>query len=361
MRRGLTFAIVLFYASALPAREGDRAASMARTAAAITQECRRAAGGDWERWIGQLRPFRDDLAALIGRAERQPRPTVAGVAVPALLEARGRRPLFEVDPRWQARYLFAPDSLARWQSEDPVTKVARWLAARNVDLIFVPVPKMTEVYARRVVGRVPPDGIVAPQMRRLILDLLRKDVEVIDLLPAFLSAPNRDADPLYYVADPHWSLRGKSIAAKLIAERLGAYEFARQAAAKPRAFVLKAAVKTIHGAAWDAMTQSQRARVSTATAERGVTVAPAAAGGPVTADSPVLFIGDSYNDGLVELVAAAINMPVSSLANGAQTTGGIAALVRDPVLLEKRRVVVWVNCTLALQMDWPLPPLAPGR
>jgi hypothetical protein len=330
-------------------------------AARLMEECRRAAGGDWDKWQRQLQPFRDQLKGLIKKAEAQVPAAEKDKPAPyAVLEAPGRVPLFEVDPQWQVRYLVQPESLDTWRSEDPVTKVTKWLRERQIDVIFVPVPKMTEVYASRIASATPRDGIVAPHMRKLILDLVRKDVEVIDLLPAFLGAPRRDAEPLYNAADPHWSQRGRRLAAAAISERLRRYDFVHDASSRPKAFRLEPAEVTVKGAAWDAMTEAQRARVAAATTERGVKVV-ATAQPAIVPDSPVLFIGDSYNVRLEELVAAELNMPVSSLANGAQTTGAIAAFVRDPSLLAKRRVVVWVNTSLALQMEWPLPPLGPAR
>jgi hypothetical protein len=354
-------ALVLCVIAAAPARAEVRSVTMERLAERLIAECRRAAEGDWDRWQRQLQPFRDQLKALVKKAESQVPAAAANQRPPdALLEAPGRVPLFEVDPQWQVRYLIEPESLKTWQSEDPVPKVTKWLRERGIDVIFVPVPKMTEVYAARMVAATPRDGIVAPHMRKLILDLVRKDVEVVDLLPAFLGAARRDTDPLYHAADPHWSQRGRRIAAAAIAERLRRYKFAQDALERRKAFRFETTQTTVRGAAWDAMTEAQRARVAPATIERGLKVVPNAKPA-IVPDSPVLFIGDSYNHGLPEFVAAELNMPVSSLANGAQTTGAIAALVRDPSLLANRRVVVWVNTALALMMEWPLPPLEPAR
>jgi hypothetical protein len=360
-RNVIALVLCLIAPAPAPARADERSATMARLAERLIAECRRAAGDDWDKWQRQLQPFRDQLKALVKKAESQVPAAAPNQRPPdALLEAPGRVPLFEVDPKWQVRYLIEPESLKTWQSEDPVTKVAKWLRERDIDLIFVPIPKMTEVYAARMVAATPRDGIVAPHMRKLMLDLVRKDVEVVDLLPAFLGAPRRDAEPLYHAADPHWSQRGRRVAAAAIGERLRRYEFVQDALKRRKAFRFETTETTVRGAAWDAMSAAQRARVAPATIERGLKVV-ANARPAIVSDSPVLFIGDSYNYGLAEFVAAELNMSVSSLANGAQTTGAIAAMVRDPSLLADRRVVVWVNTTLALMMDWPLPPLEAAR
>src|ERR1019366_10596082 len=91
---------------------------------------------------------------------------------------------------------------------------SKWLRSANVDLIFVPVPKMIEVYANKVVPGVPPDGIVAPHMRKLFFDLLSQDIEIVDLLPSYLAAAKADPEPLFMPADSHWSDRAQQIAAR---------------------------------------------------------------------------------------------------------------------------------------------------
>src|SRR5437879_1631055 len=103
----------------------------------------------------------------------------------------------------------------------------------------MPVPKMTEAYPDRQAQPCPADRIVAPHLRRLWLELLQKDVEVIDLLPAFLAMPDRDAQPLYFPDDPHWGPRGWHVAAKILAERLQRYLYVRCAREKPPIFQLE--------------------------------------------------------------------------------------------------------------------------
>lgn len=65
---------------------------------------------------------------------------------------------------------------------DAVRATSRWLKKQGIDLLFVPAPKMAEIYTDSIVLRgVPADQIVSPHMRKLLFELLADDVEVVDL------------------------------------------------------------------------------------------------------------------------------------------------------------------------------------
>ena len=139
---------------------------------------------------------------------------------------------------------------------------ARWLEQKGIDLLFVPVRKMTEVYPESFTEHCPPDRIIAPQVRRIMLELLEEDVEVVDLLGPLLNECDSDAEPLYLPADPHWGPRAYGIAARLIADRLARHDFVARAKASPptcewAAGPYKAADE---GAAFPAMNPDQRRR-----------------------------------------------------------------------------------------------------
>src|SRR5207245_10054900 len=140
-----------------------------------------------------------------------------------LLEAVGDPPLFEQEPDSFLMYLLKPEALETFRRRKPLAVLSRWLRSQGIDLVFMPVPKMTEAYPDRQAQPCPADRIVAPHLRRLWLELLQNDVEVIDLLPTFLAMPDRDAQPLYFPDDPHWAPRGWHVAAKILAERLQRY------------------------------------------------------------------------------------------------------------------------------------------
>jgi hypothetical protein len=327
----------------------------------IREECRRNAGGDWDRWEEQSRPYRDDLGARV-RAAKPYNPTAEGTCFEgraAVLEGKGDFPLFEAAPGFYLAYLLDPKNMDAFRKERPVIAGARWLQRRGIDVLFVPVPKMTEVYPEHFADHCSPDRVVAPHMRRLLLDLLEADVEVVDLLPTFLEERDKDPAPLYQPADTHWAPRAQAIAARVIAARLKRYDFVARALAGPA--VSKAVESPYHpaswGAAFPALTPAQRRRAEKAHPQTCLTVTDLAGGQLMSPRSQVVLIGDSYNFGLIELLGREINLPVCNLHAGSQTTQRFKDFLRDPGLLEECKVVVWLVCGSSLIAPWPLPPV----
>ena len=137
--------------------------------------------------------YRASLYARIGEAKPY-NPTAEGTfeARSRVLEGRGDFALFESSPENYLRYLYDPESLKQFRTRRPVVAAARWLKSLGIDVIFVPVPKMTEVYPEHFADHCPSDRFVAPQVRRIVLELLESDVEVVDLLASFLDASDTD-------------------------------------------------------------------------------------------------------------------------------------------------------------------------
>ena len=158
-----------------------------------------------------------------------------------VLESLGDPPRFEAWPSSYLRYLAkAPLSTSEFISQtgfvSSIDAISRWLASHGIDLIFVPVPKMTEVYPDQFIRETPADRIVAPPMRRAIHDLLDRGVEVVDLLPVFLEARKKKGPSLYQYCDPHWTWEGQRIALEEIVKRLRRYPVVRKAQSGPRLY-----------------------------------------------------------------------------------------------------------------------------
>ena len=208
-----------------------RAAAIRRTIESIRAECRREAQGDWDRWIARLAPLRDELRVKIP----PPVPTIPPRKGPSRPRGGpGRQGSFSAvrsgsGPLSPARGRAEP--LEAFRRSRAVIDGSRWLRWQGIDVLFVPVPKMTDVYPESFSDRCPPDRIIAPQMRRVLLELLEQDVEVVDLLGPLLQERDSEAEPLYLPADPHWGPRGHRIAARLIASRLAHYDFVARATA----------------------------------------------------------------------------------------------------------------------------------
>jgi len=369
MTRRFAAALIVFVCgSTLAAEEAirSRAEAISTALSVIDAEYRQWSGGSWTEWNARVQPFRNELAQKIAEARpNNPASTSAFFeARGAVLEARGDPPLFEIAPETYLRYLTEPVDVTRLAETHAALRsvpiVSRWLAARGIDLIFVPVPKMTEVYPDRVCATVPPGRLAAPHTRSIIHDLLLADVEVLDLLPLLLAARDAGAGSLYEAADPHWSKEGQMVAVTEIVHRLRRYDFVRHAMAEPPRFRALYAEAPSPQAGFGALNPAQAEHVRpflTVLEENPERLD----GGPVLVpSSPILFIGDSYIGRLPPRVALRLNMPLSSMQAAGQTTEAIGDLVRDPQLLEGRRVVIWIVNAASVGRaapDWKLPPL----
>ena len=335
-----------------------RAAAIRETMASLRDECAKAAGGDWDRWSAQLAPMRSGLAARVQAAQPfNPKATGSFEGRSIVLAGRGDFPLFEPAPDVYLMHVLRPASLDPLRESRPVTAAARWLERKGIDLIFVPVPKMTESHPEPFVEPCPSDRIIAPHVRRAIFELLEDEVEVVDVLPAFLRERDPGADPLYQPADPHWAPRGQAIAARMVADRLSRYEFVARAKESPRFCEWATApyLKVEDGTAFPALNPEQQ-RLARAAQPKTQPSANRCIRPIHDATSPVVCIGDSYNAGFLELLAREINLPVHNLTGGGNTSHAFKGMVRDPSLLEHARVVVWLLCDSSLKGPWPMPP-----
>lgn len=130
-------------------------------------------------------------------------------------------------------YLLAGDLGAQEQRYNPLANLValkKYLAQTGTELLFVAVPNKEEIYYDRMgsLPVLPEGGIIHPYSRKIVADLQKKGVEVVDLLPAFLAAKELDtvqAEPVYQRQDTHWTNRGLTIAAQLIAARIKQYRW----------------------------------------------------------------------------------------------------------------------------------------
>jgi SGNH hydrolase-like domain, acetyltransferase AlgX len=332
--------------------------------AAIEAECRRAAGGDWAKWQWDTAPYRADLKAKVEALK--PLPSL-GPGYPGLhyqpLEGCNGFPLFQVDPRDHIGYLYEPEKLDAFWEERSVVAASRWLRQKGIDLIFVPVPKMTEVYIDHFLSACPSDGIVAPHVRHTLVDLLKQDVEVVDCLPLFRPLRDTDSEYLYNAADPHWGPRAMRIAAKEIAGRIERYKFGARARytlpitrTTPETLWLEAAVGGIGSGVWLTLSAEQAARAKQVQTTVLSQVYPR--NGEYLPDdpsSPVLLIGNSFVTWFKEQLVKELNLLVSLDQAGGQTTEAFVDFLRDPSILAHTRVIVWLTTEQHMTQFKPMP------
>jgi len=356
-----------------PSMDAARARAIQETKRSILDELHTYGNGTWKDWDLKVTPFRRDLRAKIDSATPN-NPGVSGriEARSEVLPNNGSPILFEIAPKFYLEYLLKVGAIKEWNSSRKVARLiintSRWFENRGIDLVVVPVPKLTEVYANTFSEMAPPDLRVAPHMRRLFYELSENDVEIIDLLPTFLAHQKAGNEPLYFPADNHWSQAGSILASQEIRKRLSRYEFIQDAIQAKMLFDTYVQVRRFDGVGLTALTITQQIAVSDALRENLVLVQGK---GERTSektwlaqDSSVVVMGDSFvhypdpgavpSRNMLATLAANLNMPIADYSKGAQRLNDpLLQFLRDPSLLENCKVAVLVlnNGTIG-RTDW---------
>lgn len=361
-----------------------RARSIQETKDSILQELNDFGDGDWLEWHNKLMIFRANLAAKITPlTPNNPNAEGRDEARSTVLQNNGRPLLFEIKPEYYLRYLYAVPSIDDWDGSRKVvsllTKISEWYALHGIDLIVVPVPRMTEVYPDTITKQTPDNLRVAPHMRRFIYELLENDVEVIDLLPVFLDHRKFENPPLYFPIDPHWSQTGSILAVQEIRNRLTRYDVIQKSLQRAPQFNTFLYERLFEGAGLGALNSQQFESVLPSLKETVVFVQgtefPLKRGAWIFEDSPVLVTGDSSvhyprpqetttGTNMVSALAVALNRPLTDYSKGGQKLNDpLAQFLREPTLLEGRKVAILVlsNATLARDDLDNLPPPIEGE
>jgi hypothetical protein len=350
-------------------RDGARVAArrreqIAKDAEAIRAECQAAAGGDWDRWESQTESHRSALKARLAALKNYDQPKGwSNMTTYDALEGSNGFPLFEIGARQTLAYLVDPKPFAGLRAGRPVVAAQRWLHERGIDLMLVVVPTMPDVYVEKFVEPCPPDGIIAPHVRATFLDMMASDVEVVDGWRLFREL--RGGDYLYNTADHHWTPRGMREMAKEIARRLARFDVASNAMVGERITKGTPEPYRIQGChepgielqmGWCMLSEEQRQRARAAhpaTADH-ITYAD---GSRIEDDrgSPVLLIGNSFVEGLQELLVQALNLGVACDWESGSTTQQFGEFLREPERLQGVRVVIWVTTEYHMTTFFPMP------
>lgn len=306
-----------------------RAARMASMAKGLRAELARSGAGTWARWSQQLAPVRSELERL------------------AQGSRRGRNGF--VLNRNAVDYLRDEDLEAGQNGTRPVevlVSFSQQLKKKGIDFIYVPIPAIEEVYPENFLASLPSDHVVQPLGRKLLLTLLERDVDVVDLLPLFRAAGQ--GYRLGLKADDHWNYLQLELAARHVAERLAQYGLSMASASR------------------------YETRAITIAGDRGISamhqvVSPDGRLYDDVERAPVLVVGDSNlqvyqyanadvrnageHAGFTAHLARALGAPVSLIASGGFTP---AVLNRERRAFEGRRVVIFVGSVAVLsRIPWP--------
>jgi hypothetical protein len=211
-------------------RVPTREEAMYRTAERIRAQLREYGGGSWETWAERLTDYRSDIRGYVEnwKVYKWPWPTkdnyvFQGAAIQVLLDD-------DLNKKPTGRNAY-----------EGLVHLNRQLKALGIDLIVAFIPSKLSIYPEylyaavtnepRRLARAPEHREVSLATRRLQLQLLEADVEVVDLHTLFREyrREHGESEPLFYQRDSHWVSRGCRVAAAEVARRLKRYDFVQKA------------------------------------------------------------------------------------------------------------------------------------
>ena len=236
-----------------------------------------------------------------------------------------------------------------------IVDLARQLRSRGIELLVVPVPSRLHTYPEQLLGGPawPEFRGMAPGTLRMMEELTRSEVEVVDLISAFAAqrGPLRpdggpgDAAPggLFLRWDHHWSPRGAEVAARAIAARV--LQIPGLDPPEPRLAVHIEETESKH---WALPINRRPSRPAERLRYRQV-VDDDETVRRRRQDSPVTVIGDSLVDVHEKLgadvcshLAYLLGRPVDSISIPAGGTRACWETLRRTRDLSRKRVVVWI-------------------
>jgi alginate O-acetyltransferase complex protein AlgJ len=264
--------------------------------------------------------------------------------------------------RKSLEYTTAGDLARQADNKNPLphcTVLKQLLDAKDINLIFVPVPTKVDVYYEKlkITCKDTISAIINPFGRKILDDLQKAGIEVIDLLPHFLKAKANDAnadEPLYQRQDTHWTSRGLQIAASVIAGRIRQYTWYADTGLEKVTYALFDTTFLRVGDIVDKLPEKDVMKYPAVTLKAQQVIAPD--GSKYSGNNPqapILLMGDSFT-GVFELVdcksagvgahiAAKTGLPVDII-----TSWGGGPLVRNKMLrarkdtLGRKRVVIYM-------------------
>jgi hypothetical protein len=189
----------------------------------------------------------------------------------------------------------------------PIIEFKKFLDKNNINLLFVAVPCKEELYCEKL-GVHPSDAtggaIISPFGRKILADLQKNGIEVIDLLPRFLAAKAVDAkqdEPVYQHQDTHWTNRGLEIAAGLIADRIKQYAWYGATTAQRKSYAIFDTTFLRPGDIIERIPEAERTKYKAPTLKAQQVITPEKKKYVPDPAGPVMLIGDSFT-GVFELV-----------------------------------------------------------
>jgi len=311
-------------------------------------------GGSWPKWAEKVAPARDVL-----------RKRLKGLPPKSKALAGGDGFLFY---RNDLEYVTGGDLEQQRKGKNPlpvIVEFKKFLDQQGVDFLFVPVPTKLEIYPEKLDPKLNAFSgrVINPAFRKLLASLAKEGVEVLDLLPALLHAKSAGSSELLFQhQDTHWTDRGLSLTADLLATRIKKYPWYPELAKQKRAYELRETSFTRFG---DLQSRLPEAEQKKYTPETLVARQVLAAGKPYDddPDSPVVMLGDSFT-GVYELtdaehagvsahVARGIGYPLDLVMSYGGGPNVRQKLMRRGVeALGSKKLVIWMMTARDLFNYW---------
>ena len=315
-----------------------------------------AQGKSWKGWQGKLDKFHSELRRRLR-------------ALPASVKALPGEDGF-LFFRNGLDYVTGGDLEKQPRGKNPLPVIVEWkkrLASQGVDFLFVPVPDKTEIFPDKIA---PGHGelvgqVVNPFARKLLLDLARAGVETVDLWQPLLEDRKREpaaAEPLFQRQDTHWTPRGMTIAANVIAARIKRYPWFGELA-PARTYTEKNAPFKRYGDLHSRLRDADKKRYQPEELVGRQVVGPEGQLYDDDPDSRVVILGDSFT-GVMELtdcehggVSAHIARQIGAPVDLVMSYGG-GPNVRHKLMrqgdagLRSKRLVVWMMTARDLYNYW---------
>jgi hypothetical protein len=310
--------------------------------------------GDYAEWQRQLAPFHE---AVRRRLKRMPKQAKAVAGNDGYLFYQN-----------SLKYVVGGDLEKQPAGKNPlpvIVEFKRQLEQRGVDFLFVPVPTKLEVYPEKLDAGFEKlaGAIVNPYVRKLLLALSKEGVEVVDLLPAFLSAKAAPGEPLYQHQDTHWADRGLRLAAERVGARIRRYPWYAELARHRRAFSLQETSFTRFGDLHSRLPSGEQKKYTPETLVAHQVLGPDQQLYDDDPDSPIVLLGDSFtavyqlmdaeHAGVSAHVARGIGYPldlVMSYGGGPNVRQKL--LRRGWESLGSKRLVIWMMTARDLYDYW---------
>ena len=246
---------------------------------------------------------------------------------------------------------------------EPIVDFHRQLKRAGIRLLVVPVPAKFCVYPGQLDRNFKPGSSDTPGPKpppRLDIHhrafhglLARRGVEVVDLLPVFLTQRHDRRGLLYCKTDTHWSGRGVAVAAAAILDRLDDPEWLRKlprlnSASHTRPVTITGDLARILNP--DKPVRETLPLTFLGKPNHGGRPIPT----PISRTSPVLVTGDSHTlvfhdptlhaagAGLPDHIAAGLGIPVDLVGvRGSGATATRISLLRRKDNLKGKKLVIW--------------------